>query len=62
MSVVTPQITFMAIVTLILLASVQGASIYLLSTNAITGQEYLAVWVPLTTLAVGYWFGKQGAV
>jgi hypothetical protein len=58
---VPPQLTFMAILTLVLVSCVQGASIYMLAAAAITAQEYLSVWVPLMTLAVGYWFGKQGA-
>lgn len=56
---VAPQLTFMALLTIILLVAVQGASIYMLVTKSITAQEYLSVWVPLMTLAVGYWFGRQ---
>lgn len=61
MTSIAPQLSFMAILTLLLLASVQGASIYLLTTDDITGREYLAIWVPMVTLAVGFWFGRQGA-
>ncbi len=57
---VAPQITFMALVTLVLLVTIQGASIYMLVAHQITAGEYLAVWSPILTLAMGYWFGKQG--
>jgi hypothetical protein len=60
---VTPQLTFMALVTLILLVTIQGATVYMLVASSITASEYLAVWSPILTLALGYWFGKQqGAV
>ncbi len=57
---VTPQLTFMALLTIILLVAVQGASVYMLVTGALTAEGYLSVWVPVMTLSVGYWFGKQG--
>ncbi len=58
---IAPQITFMALVTLVLLLTVQGASIYMLVAETITATEYLSVWSPILTLAMGYWFGKQGS-
>lgn len=58
---IAPQITFMALVTLVLLLTVQGASIYMLVAETITAAEYLSVWSPILTLAMGYWFGKQGS-
>ena len=54
----TRQLSFMAIVTLLLLF-VQGASLVFMFRGEITAQEYLSVWTPLLTLAVGYWFGKS---
>lgn len=51
----------MALVTLVLLLTVQGASIYMLVAETITATEYLSVWSPILTLAMGYWFGKQGS-
>lgn len=62
-TVVTPKLTFMAIVTLILMVTIRGASIYLLVVSSITAGEYLAIWSPMMNLALGYLFGsKQGAV
>lgn len=58
---IAPQITFMALVTLVLLLTVQGASIYMLVAEKISATEYLSVWSPILTLAMGYWFGKQGS-
>lgn len=55
-----PQLTFMAGLTVLLLVTIQGASIYMLVTSAITARDYLGVWSPIMTLAMGYWFGKQG--
>lgn len=60
-SIVTPQITFMAAITLLLLLSTQAASVYMLVAETITAAEYLSVWSPILTLAMGYWFGKQGS-
>lgn len=51
--------TFMAIVTLFLLVFVQAASLYGIYIKVLTVGEYLAVWTPLLTLAVGYWFGRS---
>ena len=51
--------TFMAIVTLFLLVFVQAASLYGIYAKALTVGEYLAVWTPLLTLVVGYWFGRS---
>lgn len=53
------KLSFMALVTLILLLFVQSASLYGIYAKQITIGEYLAVWTPLLTLAVGYWFGKS---
>ena len=58
---VAPQITFMALITLVLLVGVQAASFYALVAGLIAMRDHLSIWVPLMTLAVGYWFGKQGA-
>lgn len=57
----TPQMTFMAVLTLMLVVSVQAASFYGLLTGKLDLQGYLAVWVPLMTMAAGFWFGKQQA-
>lgn len=51
--------TFMAIVTLFLLFFVQAASLYGIYIKTLTVGEYLAVWTPLLTLVVGYWFGQR---
>lgn len=59
MSIDLKQLTFMAILTLVLLVFVQGASILFLIRGGITAQEYLSVWTPLLTLSVGYWFGRS---
>lgn len=61
MSIVTPQITFMAAITVLLLLSTQAASIYMLVASKITAGEYLSVWSPILTLAMGFWFGRQGS-
>jgi hypothetical protein len=53
--------TFMAVLTLMLVVSVQAASFYGLLTGKLDLQGYLAVWVPLMTMAAGFWFGKQQA-
>lgn len=61
MNIQTRQLSFMALLTLILLVTVQAVSVYLLVADRIEARDYLGVWVPVMTLAVGYWFGKQGA-
>ena len=55
----TKELSFMAIVTLLLLIFVQGASMVFLYKDLLSANDYLAVWVPLLTLSVGYWFGKN---
>ena len=57
----TKELSFMAIVTLLLLIFVQGASMFFLYKNLLSAQDYLSVWTPLLTLSVGYWFGKSKA-
>jgi hypothetical protein len=61
MNLDTRQLSFMAIITALLLLFVQGATIYMLVAKIITAQEYLAAWVPLLTLSLGYWFGQAKA-
>lgn len=56
---IAPQLTFMAVLTVALLVSIQGASIYMLAAGKISAGEYLGVWSPILTLAMGYWFGQQ---
>jgi hypothetical protein len=51
---------FMGWLTLILLVGMMFASTWLMLDNQITGRDYLAMWTPLLTLAVGWWFGRQG--
>lgn len=58
---IPPQLSFMAAITVILLITIQGASVYMLVTEMIVAGEYLSIWSPILTLAMGYWFGKQGA-
>lgn len=59
MSYDTKKAAFMAIVTLFILVFVQAASLYGIYIKELTVGEYLSVWTPLLTLAVGYWFGKS---
>lgn len=54
------KLSFMAILTTVLLICVQGASLVSLYQQTLKIDQYLAVWTPLLTLAVGYWFGKSG--
>lgn len=51
---------FMGWLTLILLVGMMFASTWLMHDKQITGRDYLAMWTPLLTLAVGWWFGRQG--
>lgn len=55
----TRRLGFMAALTLLLLACVQAVSLGGIWHGSITVQEYLAVWTPLLTLSVGYWFGSR---
>lgn len=50
---------FMGWLTLILLVSMQIASGLALVKDAITWRDYLSLWAPILTMAMGYWFGKQ---
>lgn len=54
------RLSFMAILTLAMLACVQVVSVIALYRGDISIQEYLSVWTPLLTLALGYWFGRDG--
>lgn len=51
---------FMGWLTLILLVGMMFASTWLMVEGQISGRDYLAMWTPLLTLAVGWWFGRQG--
>lgn len=52
--------SFMALLTLALLAGVQAVSIVALYQGRMSAQEYLGLWTPLLTLSLGYWFGRNG--
>lgn len=60
-SIDVQKLSFMAIVTLLLMVFVQSASLYGLYKGVLSVRDYLSVWTPLLTLAVGYWFGKGTA-
>lgn len=51
---------FMGWMTLILLVWMLGASTWLLADEQLNGRDYLALWSPLVSMAVGWWFGRQG--
>ena len=54
------RLSYMAILTLALLAGVQAVSIVAIYQGHMTTQEYLGLWTPMLTLALGYWFGRNG--
>jgi len=54
------KLSFMAILTLAMLVSVQTVTIIALYRGTLSIQEYMTVWTPMLTLAIGFWFGKQG--
>jgi len=51
---------FMGWLTLILLLGMLAASSWMLVAGQIVARDWLAIWSPLLTLAVGWWFGRQG--
>lgn len=51
---------FMGWLTLILLVGMLVASTWMLVGGQIVARDWLAIWSPLLTLAVGWWFGRQG--
>lgn len=51
---------FMGWLTVLLLAGVMLASTWMFARDQIPARDYLNLWTPLLTLAVGYWFGKGG--
>ncbi len=54
------RLSFMAILTLVLVVCVQVVSIVAMYRGSMSIQEYLAAWIPLMTLALGFWFGRNG--
>lgn len=51
---------FMGWLTLILLVGMMAVSTWMLADEQINGRDYLALWSPLLSMAVGWWFGRQG--
>ena len=51
---------FMGWLTLILLVGMLVASTWMLVAGQIVARDWLAIWSTLLTLAVGWWFGRQG--
>lgn len=49
-------------VTLLLVGGVLGVSAYGVYADGLTLKEFLAQWMPIATLILGYWFkGREGA-
>ena len=53
---------FMGWLTLILLVGMMAASTWMFAVGQIAADDFLNLWAPLLTLAVGWWFGRQGPV
>ena len=49
-------------ITLLLVGGVLAVSAYGVMADALTLKEFLAQWMPIATLILGYWFkGREGA-
>ena len=56
------QFNFTAAVTVLILVSMQIVSGLAVFKNMLEIKEYLALWAPVLTLVIGYWFrGDQAA-
>ena len=55
------RLSFMAVLTTIMLLAVQAVSILAIVMGSLAVTDYLAVWTPLLTMALGYWYGRGGA-
>lgn len=55
------RLSFMAVLTTVMLLAVQAVSILAIVRGSLAVTDYLAVWTPLLTMALGYWYGRGGA-
>ncbi len=55
------RLSFMAVLTTVMLLAVQAVSILAIVMGSLAVKDYLAVWTPLLTMALGYWYGRGGA-
>lgn len=52
------RLSFMALLTLALVACVQLVSVVAMVRGDLEVRDYLSLWVPMLTMALGYWFGR----